>query len=351
MSVEAALAVAIDSFRLEAELSLRDGEVVALLGPNGAGKTTLLKALAGLIPLDGGRIEIDSVAVDDPERGVLIPPERRPASLVFQDYLLFPHMSVLDNVAFGLRTQGASKAVARKAGAEWLKRLELEAKAQAKPRDLSGGQAQKVALARALATEPSLLLLDEPLAALDVATRATVRRDLRHHLDEFGGSTVLVTHDPVDALVLASRMIVIEGGGVTQEGTVDEITRRPRSRYVADLAGMNLLKGIGRDNVVSLDSGEGEVVVADSVAGNVFVLIHPHAVSLYASRPEGSARNLWPGQIDGIEKLGERVRVHIGCKFPLVSEVTTTAVAELGLHEGKDVWAGVKATEINVYPA
>lgn len=351
MTVEARIEVALGDFRLQASIELRDGEVVALLGPNGSGKTTLLKSLAGLIPLAGGQIEIDGECLDDPQQRAFVLPEQRPVSLVFQDYLLFPHMSAEDNVAFGLRAGGTPKAVARDQAGEWLERFDLSAKTGARPAQLSGGQAQKVALARALATAPRLLLLDEPLAALDAANRVAVRRDLRKHLSEFGGATLMVTHDPVDALTLAERVAVLESGSLVQTGTVDEITRRPRSRYVADLAGLNLYRGVARANVITLDEKRGEIVAADEAAGEVFVLIHPNAVSLYVARPEGSQRNLWAGRIDGIEALGDRVRVHIGGTLPLVAEVTAAAVTGLGLHEGKDVWAGVKATEVSAYPA
>lgn len=351
MTVEARIETVLGDFRLQADTDLRDGEVVALLGPNGSGKTTLLKALAGLIPLTGGQIEIDGECLDDPQRRTFVLPEHRPVSLVFQDYLLFPHMSAQDNVAFGLRARGTPKAVARDRAREWLERLDLTSKAGAKPTQLSGGQAQKVALARALATGPRLLLLDEPLAALDVANRVAVRRDLRKHLNEFGGATLMVTHDSVDALTLAERVVVLEAGSVVQTGTVDEITRQPRSRHIADLAGMNLYSGVARGNVITVDENRGEIVAAEKADGEVFALIHPKAVSLCVARPEGSQRNLWAGRIDGIEALGDRVRIHIGGTLPLVAEVTAAAVTDLDLHEGKDVWAGVKATEVSAYPA
>ncbi|RIK10271.1 MAG: ABC transporter ATP-binding protein [Acidobacteria bacterium] len=351
MTVEARIEVARGDFRLAVETELSDGEVVALLGPNGSGKTTFLKVLAGLIPLDGGMITVDDKCLDDPQKKQFLLPSQRPVALVFQDYLLFPHMSVLDNVAFGLRARGVAKADARDRANEWLGRFDIAEKSGARPAELSGGQAQKVALARALVTAPRLLMLDEPLSALDAASRVSVRRDLLRHLSEFGGATLLVTHDPVDALTLATRVVVLESGAVAQTGTVEEITRRPRSRYVADLAGLNLYRGSAAANSIALTDTQGEIVIADKAEGEVFALIHPDAVSLYVTKPAGSQRNLWPGRIDGIEALGDRVRVHVGGVLPLVAEVTAAAVAELGLHEGKDVWAGVKATEVSVYPA
>ncbi|MEU3934258.1 ABC transporter ATP-binding protein, partial [Streptomyces sp. NPDC029044] len=235
--LDARLVVDRGGFRLDVALTVAPGEVVALLGPNGAGKTTALRALAGLTPLSGGHLRLDGTELDR------TPPEARPVGVVFQDYLLFPHLTALDNVAFGPRCQGASKAEARAQAAEWLQRLGLAAHGGAKPRRLSGGQAQRVALARALATRPRLLLLDEPLAALDARTRLEVRARLRRHLAEFEAVAVLVTHDPLDAMVLADRLVVVEHGRVVQEGTPADIARHPRTDYIARLVGLNLYRG------------------------------------------------------------------------------------------------------------
>ena len=204
--LDARLVVDREAFRLDIALRAAPGEVVALLGPNGAGKTTALRALAGLAPLTAGHLRLDGA---DLRR---TPPESRPVGVVFQDYLLFPHLTALDNVAFGPRCRGAGKAEARAQAAEWLDRMGLAGHAGARPRRLSGGQAQRVAVARALATHPRLLLLDEPLAALDARTRLEVRAQLRRHLAAFEAVAVLVTHDPLDAMVLADRLVVVEGG-------------------------------------------------------------------------------------------------------------------------------------------
>jgi molybdate transport system ATP-binding protein len=326
--------------------------VVALLGPNGAGKTTVLRALAGLLRLTGGRVALDGRVLEEPARRLRVPAERRPVGVVFQDYLLFPHLSVVENVAFGLRARGVRSAAARRTAQGWLERLGLPGVADASPRTLSGGQQQRVALARALATDPRLLLLDEPLAALDVSIRAEVRRDLRRHLREFAGVNLLVTHDPLEAIALADRLVVIERGRLVQVGTPAEVTERPRSGYVADLVGVNLLRGRAAGDGIELSDG-GRVEAVGTWAGEVFAVIPPSAISLWRSRPDGSPRNVWRGRAAGLDLLGDRVRVRVDAspQPSLVAEVTPAAVAELGLAEGSEVWVSVKATEVRVYPA
>jgi molybdate transport system ATP-binding protein len=323
-----------------------------LLGPNGAGKTTVLRALAGLLRLAEGRVALDGRVLEDTARRVRVPAEGRPIGMVFQDYLLFPHLSALENVAFGLRARGVRRAAARRVARRWLERLGLPGVAKASPRALSGGQQQRVALARALATEPRLLLLDEPLAALDVSIRAEVRRDLRRHLREFSGVNLLVTHDPLEAIALADRLIVIERGRIVQAGTPTEVTERPRSPYVADLVGVNLLRGRGVGNAIELAEGCRLEAVGAGL-GEVFAVIPPRSVSLWPTRPEGSPRNVWRGRATGLDLLGDRVRVRVEARPQpaLVAEVTPAAVADLGLAEGSDVWVSIKATEVHTYTA
>ncbi len=351
MSLEARVARTMGSLQLDVDLCVGDGEVLALLGPNGAGKTTLLRVLAGLAGVDVGRIAIDGTVVDDPLAGRFVPAEHRSVGMVFQDYLLFDHLRVIDNVAFGICARGASRAGGRAEARRWLERVGLAERADARPPQLSGGQAQRVALARALATSPRLMLLDEPLAALDAAGRAELRHDLRTHLGEFGGSTVLVTHDPVDAFAIADRVAVLEGGRVTQTGSLDAVAAQPRSRYVAELVGVNLLRGEGRGGVVRT-TADVAVVAADAPDGAVYAVIHPHAVSLTRSAPSGSSvRNVWPVTVAEVGRLGGRARVRVAGPVPLVAEVTAAALAELDLRPGDEVFAGVKATEVQVYPA
>jgi molybdate transport system ATP-binding protein len=349
VTLNADVALQLGRLDLSVTIDAADGETVAVLGPNGAGKSTLLRALAGLVALDAGTIAIDDSVMDDPARGTFVVPERRRVGMVFQDYLLFPHLTVLENVAFGLRSRGTPRSEARRRSEEWLSRVGLADRAGAKPRSLSGGQQQRVALARALVTEPRLVLLDEPLSALDVGTRTELRRDLRGLLARFGGARVLVTHDLLDAVALADRLVVLEDGRVAQAGRVEAVTSRPRSRYVADLVGVNLLRGEAAGTEVILDGG-GTVVTADPVAGDVYVAIQPHAVSLHRGRPEGSPRNVWSGRVRGVDLLGDRVRIHLDGEVAIVAEVTSAALADLDVHDGSELWASVKATEVDVYP-
>jgi molybdopterin-binding protein len=344
-SLTAEVGMRLGALDLDVSLTAGADEVVAVVGPNGAGKTTLLRALAGLVRPDRGRITLGDVVLTD------LAPERRPVAVVFQDALLFPHLSALENVAYGLRARGATKADARRRAAGWLERVGLDAGHwQARPAALSAGQAQRVALARALATEPALLLLDEPLSAVDVGAKAQLRRVLREQLAATPAVRILVTHDPVDAMALADRLVVLEAGRVTQEGPLAEVTTRPRSAWVARLAGLNLFRGRVDAGRLLLDDGSA-LSVASDVRGPAFALVHPRAVTLHRTRPEGSARNAWAGEAAGLHLEGDRVRVQVEGTPAIVAEVTPAAAAELRLAEGGPVWISLKATEVDVYPA
>ncbi len=339
---------------IDVDLTTDVGEVVALLGPNGAGKTTVVQALAGLLPIDGGRIVLDGVTLDDPANGTFVETEQRPVGVVFQDYLLFPRMTVVDNVAFGLRARGSDRRRATAEALDWLRRLGIADLADARPAVLSGGQAQRVALARALATDPRLLLLDEPLAALDASTRVHVRAELRRHLATFDGARVLVTHDPIDALVLADRLVIVENGRVTQTGTPAEVTAHPATSYVADLVGLNLLRGRLVDRAsVMLGSGATLTVLAsaDAESVDVAIAIRPQAVALHRDEPAGSPRNAWRAPIEDLEADRDRMRVTLGGSIPVTAEITAASAARLGLEPGQEVWASVKAVDIAVYDA
>lgn len=343
---------------VDVSLTAEPGEVVALLGPNGAGKSTVLRVLSGLLPLERGVVRLGDEVLDSVD--TFVAPEHRRVGAVFQDYLLFGHMSVLENVAFGLRARGVDRAEARARALDWLGRVGLADRAGVRPGSLSGGQAQRVALARALATEPALLLLDEPLAALDAGTRRVLRGELRRHLSTFTGVTVLVTHDPVDAYAIADRVVVLDGGLVAQTGTIAEVTARPRSRFVAELVGTNLVPGRCDGSEVQTADGA-RLAVVDAPVGDVFAIVTPQSVSLAlpaASSAVSSPRNAWSCVVVEVVRLGERARVSLHSAavdrpLPggvLTAEITTASLDALGLRPGDEVVAAVKATEIEVYP-
>jgi len=349
VSLRADVGVTLGNLDLGVDITVDPGELVAVLGPNGAGKSTLLRCIAGLVPIDRGAITVDGQPLDAPGEDLFVPPAQRPIGVVFQDYLLFGHMSALENVAFGLRATGTPRREARAAATEWLERVDLADHADHPPSALSGGQQQRVALARALVRNPRIVLLDEPLAALDAGARGAVRADLRRHLESFDGMRLMVTHDPIDAYALADRVVVLEAGVVTQHGSLPEVTARPRSTYVANLVGLNLLAGELAGHTLTTDRG-GDVVVAHSNGdGPSFVAVRPQAVSLHRRQPEGSPRNVWQLTVDDIDQHHHRARVRLTGSVDIVAEVTPAAVAELGLHPGERVWASVKASDVEVY--
>ncbi len=353
--------VALGTFRLELDFTAQPGEVLGILGPNGAGKSTLLRALAGLVALTEGSVTLGETVLDDVAAGHFLAADKRPIGLVFQSYRLFPHLSVRDNVAFAARSAGANRRDASTGAEEWLARLGVAELADRKPRQLSGGQAQRVALARALAADPGLLLLDEPLAALDARTRLEVRAELRRHLSDFPGPTLLVTHDPLEAMVLTDRLLVIEDGRLVQQGTAAQVARRPATQYVARLVGLNLYAGTRIDEVTVRLDGGGTLFVARSsfeaagpplaAAEHVLVALRPAAIALHTTRPDhASPRNVWAGTITGLELLVDRVRVQIDGAPPALVDITPAAVSELDLATGGTVWLSAKATDLDVYP-
>jgi molybdate transport system ATP-binding protein len=325
-----------------------------VLGPNGSGKSTLVAALAGLVAPQRGRIVLGDRVLDDGE--VHVAPEHRPIGVMFQDLLLFPHLSATANVAFPLRSRGVAKAEAARRAAEVLERFELAEQARARPSELSGGEAQRVALARALIAEPELLLLDEPTSSLDVGARSRFRSLLASTLRSFTGVRILVTHDPIEAMTLADTLVVLEGGRVTQVGTPDDFRRAPRTPYAAEVVGVNLFDG--RLEPVEPGAGrlvtsEGDITVAwpGGVAGavdGVRAILRPADVSLHMARPEGSARNVLAGRIVEIAAEGERARVRLATSPPIIAEITLGSVGRLGLHEGVEAWASFKAVEVRL---
>lgn len=355
LDLRARIVLTVGDLDLDVDVHVESGQTVALLGPNGAGKSTTISAFAGVLPDHASgsvSIRLGDRVLHDTSSAISVPTERRRIGVVFQQHLLFEHMTVLDNVAFAPRSAGVGRNAARRTGRAWLERLGVSDLADRRPTELSGGEGQRVAIARALASEPEMLLLDEPLAALDVTTRSEVRRVLRSHLSQFAGPRLFVTHDPADAFLLADRLLVIEGGRITQSGTPNEIRRSPATPYVAALAGTNLFTGTASRGSVALDEHVHGLTIADTnVAGPVTITIHPTAISLHTQRPWGSQRNVWDAPIDLVEPMGDVVRVMLGGSVPMAIDVTPAAVESLGLAPGVEVWAAVKATEIRATPA
>lgn len=299
---------------------------------------------------------LEGAVLDDDRTHV--PVEARPIGVVFQDLLLFPHLSALENVAFPLRSRGVSRSLARRRASELLEHLGVAERASARPPELSGGEAQRVALARALANRPDLLLLDEPLSSLDVSARRRIRDLLRRELAGFPGVRVLVTHDPVEAMTMADRMVLLEAGRVTQVGSPEEIRATPRTPYAAELVGVNFLTG----RLEPLEAGvgrlvgpEGELVVpwprGVEPGQEVIGLLRPADVVLHRDRPEGSARNLLRGRVLAVDIEGGRARVRIASQPPIVAEVTMGSIERLQIADGVGLWASFKAVEVEVIPS
>ncbi|SEC23673.1 molybdate transport system permease protein [Streptomyces sp. 2131.1] len=329
----------------ELTLDADAGTTIAVVGPNGAGKTTLLRALLGLTPRAHARLRLGGTDV------TALPAHRRGVAWVPQDGALFPHLSTLANTAYGLRARGVPRAEARRSAQEWLDRLGVGHLASRRPAQVSGGQAQRVALARALAARPRLLLLDEPLAALDQTTRSQVRHTLRRHLEGFGGVCLIVTHDPVEAVALADRVLVLEEGRTLQDAPPAEVTRHPRSPWVARMLGRNAWTGTATADGLA-PAGGGHLVVADPLPAGApaLAVIAPEAVSVHREKPTGSPRNVWPGTVREIASGGSRLRVLVGSEQApdLVAEITPQSAAELSLADGVAVWTSVKATEVTL---
>ena len=345
------------AFGLEVTLDAAPGVPLVVVGESGAGKTTLLRILAGLDGPDAGRITVGDQPWFDAERGINLPPWERRVGYLAQDYALFPHLTALENVAFPLRARGASRAAAARRASDQLARFGIAELAGRRPGALSGGQQQRVALARALAADPAVLLLDEPLSALDVRTRLAVRAELRGLLAGLPCVTLYVTHDPADALALGPRIAVVEAGRITQYGTRDDLLRHPRSAYVAAFVGVNLFSG----TVVARHGGMARVQTSGAALevndpgyeGGIVVVVSPRDVTLYDTPPLASARNTLHGPIVELAAEppdGARVRVLVGSEPPVVAEITRQAVEALGLHEGRVVYGSFKASAVTTYP-
>ncbi|MFI0465123.1 sulfate/molybdate ABC transporter ATP-binding protein [Saccharopolyspora sp. 5N102] len=340
-------------FTLRAEFEVAPGEVLAVLGPNGAGKSTLLSVLAGQLAPHRGRVELDGTAWLDTERGINVATHRRGVGLLAQNALLFPNLTALENVAFGPRAAGVRKAEAREAAGRWLSEVDVAELAARRPGQLSGGQAQRVALARALAANPQLLLLDEPLAALDVDAAPAMRGLLHQVLRRQEKPTVLVTHDVLDAVVLADRLLVMLDGCVVEQGLTREVLARPKEAFTARVAGLNLVPGVAAADGVSFGDSTISGRVAEELeqgeaAAAVFA---PSAVAVHRERPHGSPRNAIPVRLAALEPRGDVVRVRgVVRDCSLAADVTPAAVADLRLTPDDEVWFVVKAAEVAIHP-
>ena len=378
--LDVALETHLHTFHLSLSFVAEVGKTTVLLGESGSGKTTVLRLLAGLLNPQSGHIALDRVFYFDDERCIAVPPQERPFGYVFQDYVLFPHLTLFENVAFGLRAQRLPNRIVRQRVGEALERVHLPGLDQRRPAQLSGGQQQRVAIARALALQPKLLLLDEPLSALDVQTRREVRQELRRILADVDITTILVTHQYLEALVFGHQILVLDSGHVVQQGGQRDLLEYPRSSYVAELVGVNFFRGhiVRRESdtlyAIELQNGPQPVEVvaalkeqnpeegAPEIGAEAYIIVDPRSITLYPTTPDSSARNVFSGQIVQIVRLGValggldgedgRVRVSIMLEAevaPLIAEVTEASVERLGLREGQTIFTSFKATEARAY--
>lgn len=364
-------------FHLKLEFQVPTGTTMVLLGESGAGKTTTLQLLAGLTYPQRGSIALDGQIYFDHATGIKCPPQERATGYVFQDYILFPHLSVFENIAFGLRAQRLASTTITQRVDEVLERLALTEFAQRRPHQLSGGQQQRVAIARALVLRPRLLLLDEPLAALDVQTRRDVRQELRQILQDLTITTVMVTHQYVEALLFGQQILVLDQGQVIQQGNQQELRESPRSSYIAELVGVNFFRGhissyeTATTCIVQLADSQSQIIATlreqisnepgKPIGTDAYVIVDPRSITLHTARPEGSARNIFQGEILHLLQLGSgpqsskgQVRVSIrldnfASNQPLQTEITSDSVTRMKLHEGQKLYATWKASEAWVY--
>ena len=342
---------------VEFDLALDDGEVLAVLGPNGVGKSTLLQMIAGLLRPDQGRIELGGTVVTDTSSGVFVPAHARGVAMLSQQALLFPHMSAAANVAYAPRCKGQTRSAARATAQRWLEAVGAEDLADRRPAQLSGGQAQRVAVARALAAEPQVLLLDEPMSALDVTAAPALRRLLREILRGKRRTAIIVTHDLLDALAIADKVVVFERGRVVESGPVRTVLASPRSDFAARIAGVNLIPGAVTDpgtirTAWGTDiSGIGDVDLGDAAVA----LFRPSAVAVHLDSPHASPRNVIAVTIAEIDIHGTAVRIR-GADQPdgstgLAADITAASAADLDLAPGRTVYFVVKAQEVELHPA
>ena len=350
MTLDARIIRTLGLFRLDVDLAIKSGETVAILGPNGSGKTTLFRCLAGLLPIDDGVIELDGELLDEPTTDTFVVPEQRPVAVVFQDYLLFPNLSALENVAFGLRARKSPSS--RPAAAPvpgWsgsvspTMHITAREPCQGARRSASPWPAPwRPSHACYCSMSPSPPSMPAHAATFAATYAATLPRSTASAC-----SSPTIQSTPTPSLTAS---IILEHGTVVQAGSLADIAAQPRSPYIADLVGVNLLRGTGADGAIITATG-GHIIPAEPVQGDAFVLIQPHSVALYTTVPEGSPRNVWAATVADVDRQADRVRVRLTGEIPLVAEITAAALDELVLKPGDQVWATVKATEITSYAA
>ena len=339
------------------DLALDDGEVLAVLGPNGVGKSTLLLMIAGLLRPDHGRIELGGTVVTDTSTGVFVPAHARGVAMLSQQALLFPHMSAAANVAYAPRCKGQTRSAARATAHRWLEAVGAAHLADRRPAQLSGGQAQRVAVARALAAEPQVLLLDEPMSALDVTAAPALRRLLRDILRAKRRTAIIVTHDLLDALAIADKVVVFERGRVVESGPVRTVLASPRSDFAARIAGVNLIPGVVTEpGIIRTAWGIDISGIGDLESGAAAVaLFRPTAVAVHLDPPHASPRNIIAVTIAEMDIHGTAVRIR-GADQPdgstgLAADITAASAADLDLAPGQTVYFVVKAQEVELHPA
>jgi len=340
-------------FDLDLSFTVQPKETLVIIGPSGAGKTTILAQISGLLSPDEGHIAVGDRVLYDSSQHINVPPERRHLGYVLQDYALFPHLTVRQNVGYGMSARRLPADTIQRGADEVMAMLGISAMADLKPSRISGGERQRVALARAIAVGGEVLLLDEPLAALDAQTRQSARGDLRRIIHSVGAAAVFVTHDYVDALAFGDTICVMDRGHVVQMGTQQDLLLRPKARFVAEFMGVNFLEGIAE---AADHTGTSLVRVADialrTVAqepGEVFLAFSPADVTLSPEPPSSSALNVLEGRVTAILQLGGRMRVDLDAGIPLVAELTPESVARLNLGIGSKTYASFKATAIETY--
>lgn len=339
-------------FPLAVAFRVQPHQCLALVGPTGCGKTTTLRLIAGLDRPDSGRVSLNGTVAVDTDSGVFLAPQRRRLGVVFQDYALFPHLTVLGNVTYGARARGLGRSEAEEKARESLRVVQMDAHADVRATQLSGGQRQRVALARALASEPKALLMDEPLSALDVTTRREVREQLRALLAEIKMQTIIVTHDVADALTLGDQVCVMNEGRVVEFSDRSEMLARPRTGFVADFLGVNLLEGEVRplgDGLCAFECTGRTLVSRGTLSGEALLTVYPWEIALTRERPEPSDLNVLRGTVTGMSHLGPRMRVVVQNGIKLVCEVDYLKGEEMDLRVGDDVYVAFDRTAGRVY--